>query len=187
MAGETGAEAAPPKISCMALCPDAHKIATGLSDGSCQFWTTLDGGLARTVLAEGQEGGVTAVGFTPDGNRVAVGDAMGWVRVWDFLTGELTTTLDAPPYRQPTGEEPSPVHALAFAPQGVTLGVGYGFGVRLWDYSTGSMWATLAGAASSNRKAKKAMAWSPNGARLAVGEGARPPCSHTNTPCSPLA
>jgi WD40 repeat protein len=75
----------------------------------------------------GHTGLVVALAYSPDGRTLASASADGTARLWDVATGRLLTKLQSP-YERAT--------CVAFAPDGVTLGVGYagarGF-MQLWD------------------------------------------------------
>jgi len=77
----------------------------------------------------GHHGLVLALAYSPDGRTLASASVDGTARLWNVLTGRLRTKLQSP-------VEVERATCVAFAPDGKTLGVGYG-GLRgimqLWD------------------------------------------------------
>jgi WD40 repeat protein len=74
----------------------------------------------------GHSGLVVALAYSPDGRTLASASADGTARLWDLAAGKLTATLQSPAAR---------AHCVAFAPDGLTLAVGFGepFGlVQVW-------------------------------------------------------
>jgi WD40 repeat protein len=83
---------------------------------------------------------VGAAALSADGQRAASGRYEGLVQLWDVNTEQLLDTFD----------HGSPVHALAFAPDGAWLASGghvFGGGstvIKIWNTSTGELVHTLA-------------------------------------------
>src|SRR6516162_8721484 len=68
------------------------------------------------VYQTGPVGSVTSVAVSPDGTLLAAGSADGGIRLYDARTGALARVTGSEPCRG--------VHAVAFAPDGVTIASG---------------------------------------------------------------
>jgi uncharacterized caspase-like protein/WD40 repeat protein len=138
--------------------------AMGAEDAGPDFRLDLDAG--------GHRGTVKDMAFTPDGELlVSVSDDK-TIRVWDWRSGVTLRTI-----RGYLGDgHDGKVFAVAVSPDGKTIAAGGYFGkglgadppygdLRLFDLATGRMKAILPG----NELAVYAVAFSPDGTRLAAG------------------
>jgi WD40 repeat protein len=103
---------------------------------------------------------VRVVAWSPDGRLLAAGYGVpkepGSLIVWDVATRMPVLTV-----REPTG-----VAAVAFSPDGKTLGIGlYNHRAELLDAGTGKVRATLQG----HEDAIRSLAFSPDGKTIATG------------------
>ncbi len=101
-------------VRCLAFAPDGHTVASGGRDRGILLWDVVvaaDGriSLGRRAQLPAHNADVLSVAFSPDGRLLASSSDDRTVRVWDALTGEPIRTV---------GEQPGPVRAVAFAPDG---------------------------------------------------------------------
>ena len=121
----------------------------------------LEKGESAVALRVGPLPPLTALAYSPDGKRLAIG-AFRAVAIWDTVTGQPITNIT---------RLPGTVLALEFKPDGSLLAVGGGVpgasgDVRIFDTKTWTQTgATLAGAVDTIA----AVAWSPDGSRIAAG------------------
>lgn len=109
--------------------PDGRRVMTCCYDGSVGIWDGETGGKIRGLT--GHQGRAYAGAFDPTNpNRVATAGADKTVRVWD---------LDAPEPEVTRIVHDSPVLAVAFDPDGRTIGSGCANGaVRIWSLESGA-------------------------------------------------
>ncbi|NTU78885.1 MAG: WD40 repeat domain-containing protein [Chloroflexales bacterium] len=129
------------------------------NDATVRLWDAATGAEVRAF--PGQERGVSRVAFSPDNTLLAVAVADGtWsVKLLDVATGAAVRTLKAP----------MPITDLAFSPDGALLATSSVDGVvTLWDVASGTVRRSIAGPAIENEDPGSRIAFSPNGATLAV-------------------
>ncbi len=167
--------------------PDGTRIASSCGDAGIMVWDVATR-QPQSVGWQGDGGSVNSLALNPDGTVLAVGRGSGWtepgtVQLWDVATGKERVTLRG---------HTSWVRSVAFSPDGTLLASGSGDGAaRLWDATTGENKFILAdssqpGASTfsnsdddgdveitgvSNTAAVWSVAFSPDGAILAVGRG----------------
>jgi serine/threonine protein kinase/WD40 repeat protein len=134
------------------LSPDGQHLATVDEGRAVQVWRVADG---KPIL-RGEPRPCLAVEFSPDSRKLAIGSD-DWVLAIDLASGRETHRWRLP----------AEAHALAFHPDNRTLAVGYLYGtvVSLYDSAQGSHVADL----PVGRMNFPALAWHPDGVRLAVG------------------
>jgi serine/threonine-protein kinase len=165
-------------VSALAFAPDGSTLAVadrslnGLPNGDIFLWNTHT--KTRTAaFADPETGGVVSLGvdslaFSPDGHTLAAGDANGANFMWNITTRKPAPLMVT---QIPAGH----VNAVAFAPDGHTFASAYdvagsttaSIAVALWDTRTKARFATLTDA---NAGSSISMAYSPDGATLAVGD-----------------
>jgi eukaryotic-like serine/threonine-protein kinase len=101
--------------------------------------------------------------FSPDGRTIASLEADDRIRFWDRANGKLRKTIDVK--KRLHADLYAGVHALAFSPDGRWLaGPGPDDSLGFYDAATGQ----LVRAVETGRGAVLALAWGPNGKRLAA-------------------
>ena len=105
----------------LALSPDGHRLAGCWQDRV----TVWDAGGTEVREYAGHDAAVRAVAYHPGGSAVASAGLDGRVMVWDPDTGTALARYDW---------GLGPVHALAFAPDGLTLAVAGDGGLILVDF-----------------------------------------------------
>jgi WD40 repeat protein len=147
-------------VQAAAFGPAGRTLATGSSDHRLRLWDPATGKLRASVE---QREGIVTLAISPDGKLLATGSASGTVRLWTAVTlRPALTSLQA----QVTG-----VRTLSFSPDGTVLvtvstddkGKGE-TAVRLWNTTSGAHIADL-----KHHYRVRAVAFSPNGRRLATG------------------
>ena len=132
-------------------------VASAGADKFVKLWNVESGTLVRTY--RGHKDFVTAVDFSSDGRLLASGGLDGSIRVWSTTSNRQVATLNGHRGR---------VNALAFAPSGEMLAsVGEDGALRLWDARKGRLVRLFA--AAEQGSGLKAVAFSGNGRRIAVG------------------
>ncbi|HZF08946.1 MAG TPA: AAA family ATPase [Thermoanaerobaculia bacterium] len=131
----------PHRVTALALAPDGHTLAAGLSGGGAgggsgggvRLWDLRQPALPPRVLgpagAAGAAGDVRSLAWSPEG-RLAVGSGKGEIELW-HAAGTAASRLapDAVLKGHASG-----VTALAFAgPRGLLASTGADGSVRLWD------------------------------------------------------
>jgi WD40 repeat protein len=144
-------------ISAVAVSPDRTLLATAAHDNTVRLWENATGKLTQTF--GGHTAPVLAVSFAPDGRTVASAGADNKVLVWEASSGQLLHTLTT---------TPGTVTALAWKPgtSTVLLSNGKGTSAQVWNVRAGKVEATLEGTGDM-----VSLAWSPDGARAAGGQG----------------
>ncbi len=128
------------RVIAVAFSPDGKTVVTGSRDRSARLWDAATGLPIGEPMVHPTY--VTSVAFSPDSKIIVTGSGLlppitdahtgstgGSVGLWDAATGE--------PLARPL-EYQSPVHTVAFSPDGETILVGSSDGrARLWDAATG--------------------------------------------------
>jgi RNA polymerase sigma factor (sigma-70 family) len=128
-----------------------------------QFGDSLpDGAVARLGTVRFRAAFQACVAFSPDGVVLAWGDTQGRLVLCDPATGKEL--------RSWTGHS-SPVHSLAFSPDGKRLfSAGHDAVVRVWDTATAREVRRFEGGENANTRA---VALSPDGSMLVTGDRAK--------------
>jgi WD40 repeat protein len=141
----------------LALSRDGSRLATAAIDGPgrVRIWNADTGELLLELKKDNKR--VDAVAFSPDGMVLATTSYDKTARLYDARTGEERRVLPG---------HNDHVVGVAFSPDGGRLATRTGDGtVRLWDAGTGQLLLQLKGVAMG------ALAFSPDGARLAIAGG----------------
>jgi len=142
----------------VAISPDGRVVATLGANNSVQIWSASNG--VPLIALPGHGMWVGDLAFSPDGAWLASGSGDSSVRVWrtaDWsLAYSIATTSQGPP--------------VAFSPDSATLAIGSGTSIQLRRATNGALfhsWIATSGWWMT------ALAFSPNGSKLASGAGAR--------------
>lgn len=148
------------RVTAVAFSPDgtpfAGLLASAADDGTLRIWNAANG--VEWAALQGHSGWVLALAWSADGSVVFSAGADGTLQRWDTATGDPLPGFD---------DHAGIVLDLALSPDGTRLaGVGPDGRAWLWDARTGDELIALAGTPGV---VYEAVAWSPDGMRLAVG------------------
>lgn len=149
-------------VTDVAYAPDGKTLAECDNDGYVYLLDTATGHWLDRYFADPAIDGASdmiQVTFSPDGKTLAAADADGTVWAWRRSGGAPLVIKGLPAFSYPT-------QLFAFSPDSRTLAVAYTGGVQLWDLATRTLTATLGDGGLPD-----AIAFSPNGTALAVGDG----------------
>lgn len=139
------------------LSPDDRRLACATADGQIVVWDAQAGTLLKQWNAK--QSADVLLAFAPDSKTLV--SASNVVRIWD-------TERAVEIARLPT-QANHVVLALAFSPDGKTLGLGHHGGeINLWDVK-----GKKSAGAFRYAGALQAIAWSPDGKKLAAAGGAK--------------
>jgi WD40 repeat protein len=147
----------------IAFSPDGKRLVATGKGGSLRIWTTADGKEWRPVQG-GHDGEVNALALSPDGKKLATAAGDLTVRLWDLVTGKELLSLKAPePMQNPPDQMDIWPTALAFAPDGKTIAIGWMDGIlQVRNLTTGKEIQQYKGHENSVR----AVLFHPNGKSL---------------------
>ncbi len=112
-------------IECVAVSPEAGRVALGGELGYCGIWDINDGRTVCTIKHGGHDSWIACVSFSPDGKKFVTGSWDRTVRVWDTETGECLAV-----FMGHTGD----VTDLAFSRDGKRIASASQDGtIRIWD------------------------------------------------------
>jgi WD40 repeat protein/formylglycine-generating enzyme required for sulfatase activity len=139
-----------------------ESFAAATRDG-VGLWRALDGGRIALLDSAAQRATATSLAFSADDERLAVGGADGTVRLWDVAPGDRAVR------RLSTGAP-----AVTVALHGRRLAVlAAPAASAVWDAATGARLRPLAPPDPRAGEGVGAVAFSPDGERLAVSAGAQ--------------
>ena len=143
------------QVAELAASPDGSLLASASWDGFVGLWSLADGSLL--AMLKGHGGVVNDVVFSDDGSLLYSASADGTIRVWDIATRTEKRQMVNHGFG---------VNKLLLGPGWLAYGAVDG-GTRIVDIETAEVIADL----TLDRRPILAMAASPDGAEIAVGDG----------------
>ncbi len=141
----------PANVLSVSWSPDSAELAVAYSDTLVRCWGVSDGALRRTLDAGGP---ILGVGWSPDGRLLAAWGDTGF-RLWNAGSGDAALNID----------ELAGVRAPYWSAEEDLVVAGANQGqVWVWHAATGQVTAVPEAPIGAVRQ----LAWSPDGARLAV-------------------
>jgi len=154
----------------VAYSTDGRRIATASADKTAKVWDALTGKELLTLCCHADE--LRDIVFSPDGSRLVTSSNDQTLKVWDATTGKELLTIPTQSYRTVYGLHVaiSPDGQRIAAPGPGIIQTTTGTGVlKLWDIKSGKEVLTLSG----HKGAVYAVAFSPDGKRIATGSSDR--------------
>lgn len=162
------------EVNAVAFSPDGTLLASASDDFTVKLWRSADGILLQNLQGHSED--VQSVAFTPDGASVVSGGKDNIIRVWRVADGSLIRTVQEQGNFGPWRVQPR--HSLAVSPDGTVVAtastfVEQGGSQRL--YSLVNLRALADGrllrSITLPSTHVRALAFSPDGARVACGTG----------------
>ena len=154
-------------VNTVAWSPNGIYIASGSADNTVRMWEVATG--KQMYVYRGHKSSVNSIVWSPDSTKIASGSTDKTVQIFDAMTGNHTYT-----YRGHTGT----VSSVSWSPDGKYIASGsFDKTVQVWNAVTGAVLYTYDGynvkAAINPAKGVLpdlifAVAWSPNGKRIAA-------------------
>ena len=169
-------------VHAVAFSPDGRTLATGGEDNSLATWNVGDGTTPPTAIGRvhAHTGPVFALAYARNGTMLATGGADGDAVLWTVDDHVPPTSIGRPLHATDGGNS---VLSVAFSPHGDTLAVGTtARTVVLWNVSTPTAahpWTTTPLMLDDQ---VLAMAFTPDGTRLAVASGTATQLFSVETP-----
>jgi WD40 repeat protein len=113
--------------------PAGYRLLTGCADGRVRLWSIAVSGKVEgpSVLAEGHEGAIRALGFSPDGRRFATAGEDRRIGVWDAASGARLFWLRAGEAGTESAHQGA-VTAVSFTPDGHLVSAGRDNTLKVW-------------------------------------------------------
>jgi polar amino acid transport system permease protein len=155
------------EVQDLALSADGSLVAAGAQDGKVYLWDIQSNWTLHKL--PGHTGPVVSVAFNPSGSTLFSASRDGTVRLWDISTllnpgagsGQAERVLEVPGGK--------PLRGASLAANGATLAtLGEDGVVNIWDVATGQVLRSI----GPHEKARRVVTLSPDGARVAAGDGA---------------
>jgi WD40 repeat protein/beta-lactamase regulating signal transducer with metallopeptidase domain len=147
----------PNQVYCVAITPDAKRVAVAGVGGDVVFFDAATGKEVRR--GRGHAGAVFCLDYSGDGKRLLSGGRDHTMRLWDAETGEQVRLFEG---------HTSGVECVQFSRDGKRLlSAGRDSTVRLWDTETGKEVRRF----SANEGWIQGVAWSPDQRRAVCGVG----------------
>lgn len=140
----------------LALTPDGARLVSNGGGTAPRVWDTVT---RKVLIALDAPGPVHAVAVSPQGTLLA-GACGDRVRVWDAATGAVRADWDGPT---------EPITRLAFAPDGTHLASASDTGCEVWLWRVADGEPVLLIPDAIDGAVVQALAFHPDGTRLAVG------------------
>ncbi len=142
--------------------PDGRLMITAGRDKRARIWDVATGKLVVEIVHASP---VNAAGFTPDGARVLTAAEDGTATAWDAVTGKRAVVFDP-------GASNLQLRAIVASGDGRFVAtMSLDDGVWLWDATTGKLvFALRPRGKAEGFQIGKPCAFSPDGARLAIGD-----------------
>ncbi|MFI6407693.1 NACHT and WD repeat domain-containing protein [Streptomyces sp. NPDC050548] len=151
------------RVETVAWSPTGEQLAAGAEDGAARIWS-VDVPGAELYATARHPGLVTGLDLSPDGELIASGAADGVVRIWSAHDGSPVAAL--------AGHGTS-VNDLRWHPHGGALAsCADDDTVRIWRPAADGTWAGAEAGTETvltTEETVEALAWSPDGGRLALG------------------
>mgnify|MGYP001011266646 CR=1 FL=1 len=139
-------------LTTVAWSPNGDQLAFGGYDQAIHIHDGIRGEEIEKLM--GHQDWVQSLAWSPDGKYLASSAYDRTILIWDLATAKIVQTLPV-------------VTALEWSPCGRYLAGGSHSGtVRIWDSGTGETLYTYSG----QKWGLQSLAWSPEGARLAITE-----------------
>jgi WD40 repeat protein len=145
-------------VTAVAFSPDGRRLASASRDRTARVWDVASGREALPPL-RGHRDVVSGVAFAPDGATLATSSWDGTVRLWDAVAGR--EALPEPLRREGVAK----LNGVAFCPDGTRVAAAARDKAYFWDARTGR---PAGGTAGGHEKSITAVAFSPDGLRLAT-------------------
>lgn len=142
-------------VTAVAYSPDNSRIITGGADDKVKIWDTL-GNVLDTLI--GHLADITAVRYTPDGTKIISSSKDNSIKIWDAASGTLLQTITV---------SNQDVNAFDISPNGnYVVTASLDTTIRVWSLADYSLQSTYA---MANSGFYYAVAWSPDGTKIATG------------------
>jgi RNA polymerase sigma factor (sigma-70 family) len=157
----------PAQCERIALSHDGKLLAARDNRKSLRLWDVESGHEREPLLPDLSY--PTSFDFSCDGRVLACGDGRGQIRLWNPLTGKLIRTI-APPNNQTPQGKIEGIAVLAISSDSTAIATAGDEGsVRLWGATSGELRAELVSPTHTKPNRCRALAFSPDNRRLAVG------------------